>query len=204
MTIYWFWLIFEVLKRCKLLFWRYNIWMKIRMFKGKHLNPRVKPYPVGNFTEQPFPPPATDCQQCNVFHLALLNPNVNTYPIWVFPIPGAPQNPVIFPTGTPPPNMSSSCSQKVTILPEDCSCTVVEGRRKHFYSLECNLLQVLHLPLVTHLSFALFEWSSGLLLCPLSKIWLENNIIIYYIYIITVLYYFVKWKNTKECCCSWD
>ena len=47
---------------------------------------------------------------------------VKTYPICVFPTPGAPQNSVIFPTGTPPPNMSSSCSQKVTMLPDDCSC----------------------------------------------------------------------------------
>lgn len=37
-------------------------------------------------------------------------------------MPGAPQNSVILPTGTPPPNMSSNFSQKVTILPADCSC----------------------------------------------------------------------------------
>ena len=58
------------------------------------------------------------------FHFSLIHWFIiPSYPICVFPIPGAPQNSVIFPTGTPPPNISSSCSQKVTMLPYDCSCS---------------------------------------------------------------------------------
>lgn len=45
-----------------------------------------------------------------------------SYPICVFPMPGAPQNSVILPVGTPPPSMSSKRSQNVTTQLAFCSC----------------------------------------------------------------------------------
>ena len=55
------------------------------------------------------------CATTKAFALESKKIVCGTYHICVLPTPGAPQNSVIFPSGTPPPSSTSNCSANVTI-----------------------------------------------------------------------------------------